>query len=238
MRARALLVGINDYPGIGQLQGPENDVAAVEAWLMSPAGGALDPTRDITKITTTTCHPNGPPPSRVDARPVMQQIYDWVDRLVQEGEGQAGDFPLGDRLYLFFAGHGFHSAGRTAVFMANAWAQNLGEAIPMQPLAEFLLGYAFFREIILIADACREQLDFAPDPYFTRKAKINQNAGQVLRFWAYPCPPGLKTREQPFYNGAMGGVLTNAFLTGVKGLAARNDDVRSDDLKSYMINAV
>jgi hypothetical protein len=167
----------------------------------------------------------------------MSQIYDWVDALVDEAAGKPGDYPLGDRLYLFFAGHGYHSTGNTAVFMANAWANNLGEAIPMQPLAEYLRSYAFFKEVVLIADACREQIDFAPDPYFTRKAVVSPNAGSVLRFDAYPCQVGVKTKEQLF-KGNYGGVLTNAFLTGVGGLAAKNGVVRSDFLKYYMINAV
>jgi hypothetical protein len=235
--ARALLVGINYYPGIGNLQGPENDVAALEAWLSSPAGGGLNPDTEIRKITSTLSLPNGQPPSPAKARPVMYQIYEWVDELVEEGKAAAGEFPLGDRLYMFFAGHGFHSAGRTALFMANAWANNLGEAIPMQPLAEYVRSYAFFREVILVADTCREQIDFAPDPYFARKPEVSPNAGKVRRFDAYPCAPGLKTRELPF-DGVKGGVLTHAFLTGVQGFAARGGQVRSDFLKGYMINAV
>lgn len=237
MVARALLVGINYYPGIGNLQGPENDMTNLEAWLLSPEGGGVKSDADIRKITSTFYHPKSQPTSPARARPVMQQIYEWVDELVEEGKALPGDFPLGDRLYMFFAGHGFHSAGRTALFMANAWANNLGEAIPMQALAEYVRSYAFFREVILLADTCREQIDFAPDPYFARKPEVSPNAGKVRRFDAYPCPPGLKTRELPF-NGAKGGVLTHAFLTGVKGFAARGGLVRSDYLKGYMINAV
>jgi hypothetical protein len=107
----------------------------------------------------------------------------------------------------------------------------------MQPLAEFLRTYAFFREVILIADACREQIDFAPNTYFTRKAQPNKNTSKVRRFDAYPCQVGAKTKETTF-GDKPGGVLTNAFLTGVKGLAARKGVVRSDYLKNYMINAV
>ena len=238
MKARALLVGINSYPGLGSnLTGPENDVAAMEAWLRSPAGGSLDPAQDIVKITTSTNHRKRPPKSYADAKPIMSQIYHWVDRLVVEASKKKGDFPLGDRLYLFFAGHGHHAAGKTAMFMANAWANNLGEAIPMQPLAEFMRSSAFFQEVILIADACREQIDFAPDPYFSHKAAVSSNAGAVLKFDAYPCPAGLKTKEVDF-NGKTGGVLTNAFLTGVGGLAAQGGVVWSNSLKDYMINAV
>ncbi len=237
MVARALLVGINAYPGIGNLKGPENDVAAMKDWLTSDEGGKLNPATDITIVTTSACNPGGPPQKWSTAKPVMSQIYDWLDALVEEGIALAGDFPLGDRLYLFFAGHGHHSSGKTAVFMANAWANNLGEAIPMQPLAEYIRSYAFFREVVLIADACREQIDFAPEPSFARKATVSPNAGRVLRFDAFPCPVGLKTKEVKF-NDAEGGVLTNAFLTGVRGLAAKNGTVRSESLRSYMINAV
>ncbi|WNV04265.1 caspase family protein [Candidatus Methylospira mobilis] len=236
MRARALLVGINCYPGLGSLDGPENDVSAMEQWLQSAAGGELAPS-DITKLTTTVCNSNGRPDNYVRARPIMSQIYEWVDQLIFDGGPQQVDFPLGDRLYLFFAGHGYHTTGNTAIFMANAWANNLGEAIPVRALAEYVRSYSLFREVVLIADTCRELISFAPDVFFARKPATNPNAEQVRWFEAYPCQVGSKTRELQF-NNKPGGVLTNAFLSGVNGFAARNRDVRCDYLKSYMINAV
>ena len=60
---RAIIVGIENYPFIGKLGGPENDAQAFQAWVGSPGGGAV-PLANIRPILAKVPNPRYSDPVR------------------------------------------------------------------------------------------------------------------------------------------------------------------------------
>ena len=91
---RALLVGVGEYPGMKrdkQLEGPANDVAALEALLTGKHGVPAE------NIVT-----------RVDGAATRKEILDALDRLVDAAG--AGDF-----IFFYYSGHGTSAHGSSGL---------------------------------------------------------------------------------------------------------------------------
>ena len=100
----ALVVGINSYPGLSDLQGPVDDAERFAAWLINTPGVDV-PKTNVSKLLTNVFHPPGPE-SYVDARPTASDFLGYftrvLERQVESNQGQPGR-----RLYLYLSGHGF-----------------------------------------------------------------------------------------------------------------------------------
>lgn len=237
MTARALLIGINHYYGIVPLHGAKGDAADIKEWLVSQG---VDPIEELVS-------PGGQ--DMYTATPKASDVDDWLDRLGAEAASvkrQNGDidvlFPLGDRLYVFFAGHGYNSntAGPTGVFPRTT-TENWN-VVPFGPLLTTLKHLAYFKEIVFIVDACREVNLYALDPIWNRKPKPRVGHTEVKKMLIQAAESGEKTREIDFgdknSSEKIRGVLSQAFLAGVTGLAAENGQVTAEKLKGHIIAAV
>lgn len=98
----ALIVGLSQYPKVGNLKGALNDLKAVKDWL-----------------TNELKVPIGNIESWCDAPPKYRDPSsgDFI-RWLLELDDRAGEikkvaadckFPLGERLYVYYAGHGFEA---------------------------------------------------------------------------------------------------------------------------------
>ena len=67
---RALVVGINRYPGISSLSGAENDAQDFYKWVIDPAGGAVKKADALLILSSDF----PPPPGPDFAQPAKEQI--------------------------------------------------------------------------------------------------------------------------------------------------------------------
>jgi hypothetical protein len=223
---RALVVGVNWYPGLTNLDGPVNDARAFHDWLVAAGGGGLDPAQ-IRLILS----PEQSPTAVADARPVVTQVqeaFDELDDLARDNLQNGRGLRAGRRLYLYLSGHGFApflgqaALYQVALLMANATRQRVGYHILGRAYADWFFRAGYFDEILLFMDCCREAYPLAPlnPPHF---ADVN-GAGAVDRvryFYGFGTKWSRLSRERPMPpDGRVHGVFTTALLAGLNGAAA------------------
>jgi hypothetical protein len=240
----AIVVGIDTYfdSTLPALKGPENDAREFYEWVVASDGGSV-PKDQAFCILSSEFKP--PFKSAGDAKPTANEIKALFDRLRAIGEANAekGSFRVGDRIYLFFAGHGFapsHRQDQTALLVADADTANSQLAhILGTYMADTLYQLKLFDEIFLFMDCCRSssecaQLfmpypdDTAPDYWKTR------------RFYAYGARAGQEARERDFGDGRFHGIFTRTLLDGLRGAAYDPDEpgkITAEALQNLLYNA-
>jgi hypothetical protein len=223
----ALIVGLSEYPAVGKLKGPLNDLQDVRNWLMTDL---RVPEANIIRWTDT------PPQYR---RPSADDFYDWVLDWVEKARQTRGRFPLGERLYVYYAGHGYNATtGQQSMIMPRSTPETWN-VVPMVPLRESLRLRAHFEEIVVVFDACRDVLGYAIDAVWLDQPPAAPDSNQVKVFSAFASKTGKKAKEVDFGNGKWAGVLTQAFLAGARGYAAdENGVVYAQAMKKFLIAAV
>jgi hypothetical protein len=236
----AIVVGVRSYPGLGDLDGPENDARAFHEWVTSARGGQVPPGQ-VTLILSSNYRP--PFPSVVDAEPTAERVERAFDRLTQLAEDnsrQGKGLRAGRRLYLYLAGHGCAPAfEEAALLMANATRLRAGYHIPGRPWANWFFRSGYFDEVVLFMDCCRESYPQAPlnlPPYIDRTAPDAISVGR--RFYGFGTKWSRLTREKPI-NGVPRGVFTVALIEGLNGAAAEPDGrVTAASLGDYLYNGM
>ena len=105
----AIVVGLNHYPGITPLFGPENDATWFHKWLLDHS------LVQHSELIISSHFERREDP--IDAQPDTMAVDRAFERLLRIGieKGKAGK-----RLYLFFSGHGFGpTINDSALLMAN-----------------------------------------------------------------------------------------------------------------------
>jgi uncharacterized caspase-like protein len=160
----AIIVGISDYPAssLRQLKGPINDAIAFRNWVTADDGGAVpDNGTHIKQKTSVDFAPAASPslaqPSRDDVIRLFDEVMDTLEAIDEQGR----------RLYVFFAGHGCSPTNATALrnaslLMANANLPRRPHNLPGNLIAEHMRTAAYFREVVLIMDCCRDEMSNAP----------------------------------------------------------------------------
>lgn len=223
----ALLVGLSEYPSIGKLKGSLNDLQDVRNWLTTEL---KVPEANIICWTDTP---------KLYRRPSSDDFYDWILDWVDKAKNAQGRFPLGERLYVYYAGHGYNArTGQQTMIMPRSTTQTWN-VVPMVPLRESLRLRAHFEEIVVVFDACRDVLGYASDAAWLDQPEAASNSNQVKVFSAFASKTGKKAKEVDFGNGRWAGVLTQAFLAGAKGYAAdENGVVYAHAMKKFLFAAV
>lgn len=229
----ALVVGISKYPALGDLSGPENDARDFRDWLIDPGGGNV-PEGNVSLILSSD-HP--PPASPLEAKPGISEVTLVLDRYVERGMENG---TVGRRLYLYFAGHGFApELEDAALFMANAAKGRTGYHITGRPYANWFRKAAFFSEVVLLMDCCRDNYKRAR-PQLPPYEDISATT-PAERFYAFATQWSRKAREGPWGSGGTPrGIFTLALLDALRGGAPRdaNGQVSGADLESYVINSI
>lgn len=210
----AVVVGIDRYPELGDLAGAGNDARAFHAWLLDPKGGDVPPEQaqlilspdgaDRASVTPTTL--------------VVDQAFEALQDIAWNKGGR-----VGRRLYIFLAGHGFApSLEEVALLMANAGRKRTGHHISGLPYAAWFRAAAFFEEVVLLMDCCRENFARAPLrlPPWT---EIRSDADPPF-FYGFATKVFGAAREKTVVEAAGGaevartrGVFTVALLAGLRG---------------------
>ncbi len=207
----AILVAITAYPGIGALQGPEHDAAAFAEWLVKADGGDL-PESNIVRMFSSafaaTSDPYGAQPTEIQFKQALERLLrldtrDWKDR-------------AGERLYLYFAGHGF-TAGtldNPALFTAEAQMSDPAH-IAALVFAERIRRAGFFDEIVLVMDCCQDVLKSAPMPD-TRWSPPDRQRTEPKLMVVIGAPRGRKSFEASDGKGPVRGYFSRAFLQALE----------------------
>jgi hypothetical protein len=244
----AIVVGIDTYfdPNLPSLKGPANDAQAFYDWVTSPEGGAV-PTSDDPKkkqaflIQSSAFHP--PFASLQNALPTPKEIEDTFHTLIDVADANAeegGGLKIGDRLYLFFAGHGFephHPAESVALMTANATAQEVAHVLGTY-LADWVYYAAFFNEVFLFMDCCRNP-DKSVQPAMPYPDQRANDYYKVRRFYGFGARGAKEAIERDF-NGKVHGVFTYTLLEGLRGAASDPDDptiITAESLRGYLYSA-
>jgi hypothetical protein len=236
---RAIVVGIQSYPEMPALEGPENDAQDFYNWLIDERGGDVKP-KHARLITTP--QEKLPFKNTEDAVPTFQEIEDEGYRLIKLAAKKPlkdGHRYLGRRLYLYFAGHGFAPREeQTALIMANATKMRIGAGFHWlgQWTAEWFYRAGYFDEVILLMDCCRNILPVPAlsMPWPDETAPDFQE--RVKRFYAFATGWSLEARGEADNNGKVRGIFTQALLDGLRkyGHVPHSDAVTTDSLAAYI----
>jgi hypothetical protein len=233
----AILTGISWYPnpGFGQLQGPPNDLELIKDWLIK-RGGLLP--ENIKVVATPT-----PPPPDVDPdlAPPIAQDFDLIFRKMLRDRYQLGPARVKDRLYLYFSGHGFANRSQdrvneAALYCANA-TREMYEHIFGTHYARVALGWALFKEIVLIMDCCRDsEIARVPIARPYRDAPDDKLAADVHFLSIYAVPKGGKAQERPIAerDGRVHGLLTHALVKLLEELPSDTGSISATELRQRL----
>jgi hypothetical protein len=231
----AIVVGISKYPALGDLDGPEADAKDFFDWLVDPKGGAVPNDPDHISLLLSSNYP--PAPVQLKAKPQVSDIEEVFDNYYIKGKEEA---VVGDRLYLYFAGHGFApSLEDAALLMANAARGMTGYHLPGRKYANWFRQAAFFKEVVLFMDCCRESYQLSA-PREVPYEKLNGDK-PATPYFAFATQWSRATREGPWgENGATRGLFTLALLAGLRGGAAQdaNGQVTGEALESFTFNFI
>jgi uncharacterized caspase-like protein len=233
---RALVVGINRYPGISALSGAENDADEFYKWVTDPAGGAVDKTHALLLRSSDFEVPANPDKDR-PAKEQIEEFFTDIDNSAEANNAAPGGLGLraGKRLWLFFSGHGFApSLDRSGVLMANATLKRVHNVAAML-WANRLHEGGWFDDVLLFQDACRSRIkdaDLTPPFLAPRQASSTQNR---RRFYAFSAK-NKKLSKELTINGVVRGVFTVTLLQGLRGAAKDRETgaITTRELKYYL----
>lgn len=187
----ALLVTINHYPGLQDLNGPENDGRAFVEWLKDKTGGGV-PKENIRHICSTDYSPTMNPD---DANPTERELVRVLNTWFRVPRGWKDK--VGTRIYLYFAGHGFtagSSISDPALFTAIAQSGDPAHIAGYRYAAK-IVNAGFFDEVVLIMDCCQDVLKASQVIEPTWSPPDNNQAANVKFLQAYGAPRGRKAFE-------------------------------------------
>ncbi len=236
----AVVVGIARYPdkNLGDLKGPENDARAFYNWLLSPTGGNIVEEKKGDHVTLILSSSFDATDDPLQAKPMLAEVESVLDRLVLQGQNNDGR--AGRRLYIFFAGHGFApTLEDAALLMANAGRGRMGYHIPGRLYALWFRTAAYFDEVVLLMDCCRDDYPSARI-HLPPWDDIRDPLGRKVRhFYGFATEWTRKSRERliPADGNEVHGLFTAALMEGLNG-GARDEQgqITGASLKAFILN--
>jgi hypothetical protein len=221
----AIIAGITRYPYLNDLDGPERDATAFYDWVISPTGGQVLP-QNVWLIRTSDF--------KDPAEPTELRIDDAFTELYLLAQKRGG--VLGRRLYIFLAGHGFaQDLSEASLLTANARQKLYSHHIPGRKYADWFRASAYFEEIALFVDCCRNIHKRAPPKTVPFEESFNVEGQKVSWVYAYASQLGQASLEGPS-SGFTHGLFSEALLEGLR--KARDDQglITPASLKNFILN--
>lgn len=215
MPDHAIVVGITKYPGINDLEGPENDARWFHDWLIRHE---LVAKKDATLIVSSDFKPAKATAALArHALPSTAAVDLAFEQLLAVG-GEDG--VIGNRLYLFFSGHGFaQTLDEAALLMSNCDLQTgaTGHHVNAVRYADFFAMSAYFSEVVLFMDCCRDDLVRIPPRLPPWQSIREVDGSTVKRFYGLATRWSQKAREGKTTNGTVHGHFTRALIAALEG---------------------
>ncbi|WP_027573937.1 caspase family protein [Bradyrhizobium sp. WSM1743] len=236
MAASAIVVGIGSYPKFGKdgaspndLHGAVEDAKAVTKWLLEVAKA------EVTLITSDGFNGKAWTFDHIlPIRPIGADLNAAFDPFAKSNAPA-----MGDRLYVYVAGHGLAPNPRTRCLITAEAQLPLVPNLEVPAWIDWFTTQTRFDELVLWMDCCGTQaLDYTPTKP-TGLANVASRAGQPARvFMAFASGFGRDSYEGPIGpGGEMRGLFTARLLKGLEGGAADdNGEVRSALLANFLRN--
>jgi hypothetical protein len=217
----AVIVGVQCYPELEDLGGPENDARAFMGWVRSPRGGNV-PHKNVELIVTSQFRP---PFRSVDlAGPTADRVrhaFEKLQNIAKTNAERRLKRRVGRRLYIYMAGHGFTPRrDQTALLMANATKVRVGADYHIlgQYTADWFFDAGYFDEIVLFMDCCRGWYN-VPALNMPYQEVTADDGVERRRLYGFATKWSRFSRERPMARGRTRGVFTEALLEGLRGAA-------------------
>lgn len=214
----AILVAITRYPGISSLQGPENDALAFREWLLDPDGGDM-PDENIYLLCSSDYQAA---PNPYDESPTETQFKKILNGLLKDtSQSDQWKERVGERLYLFFAGHGFTAGAlpNPALFTAQAQQNDPAHIAALQYAAR-IQNAAFFDEIVLVFDCCQDVLFSTPVPDTLWSAPNRPQRAAAVKFMPALAAPRGRQSFEDIDHSPVHGYFSSVFIDALKTAAA------------------
>lgn len=218
-RGYALVVGIADYqnlPAKANLRFSERDAEDLFEVLISPEGGNFH-VENVHRLI-------GPKATLANFR---HELEEWLPAVAQDG----------DRVLIYFAGHGFVYQGRAYLAPYDVDPNNVAAtAYPMDTLGTVAGTRIKAKDKILLTDSCHSGAIRAEDTQGFNHSLIDLNKSLFSL-------TASRDRELSFEGASWGGghgVFTYYVKTGLEGQADENGDgiVTADELYDYVYRSV
>jgi hypothetical protein len=182
-----------------------------------------------------------------DARPKRSDVdlaLRKLNQAIRQRVAQAAEDWDRTRLYIYVSGHGIApptNAG--AVLMADAERDVLGECIELAMYGQWYESCGIFRELVVLADCCRERPRGAPPGMLPPFNLCQTPYGRTTRVLGYATGFGELAFEplEAEHPDEQRGFFTKALLEGLRGAAAVDPDlggITSETLAVYVTKAV
>jgi hypothetical protein len=166
----------------------------------------------------------------------LQQVDKEFEKLVEQGDEGV---PLGRRLYIYLAGHGFGpDVEEAALLMANASRRRMHH-IPGRRYARWFRTAAFFEEVVLLMDCCRDDYPEVPLHVPAWPEVRDPGGADVRYFYGFATKWYRKARERPIPppDGPVRGVFTLALLEALdKALPDGEGRLTGAAIEDYVFN--
>jgi tetratricopeptide (TPR) repeat protein len=215
-RGYALIVGIANYknlPSKSQLEFSERDADAIYSILISPEGGNFR-AENVHRLSG----------AQATMANLKRELETWLPSVAKED----------DRVVIYFAGHGFISAGRAYLAPYDLDPANIpGTGYPMDTLGQVAGTRIKAKWKVLLTDACHSGA-ITPD---AEAQALNQSLLDISR--SMFSLTASRDRERSFESrdwGSGHGIFTYYVVKGLEGEADESGDgiVTADELSNYV----
>ena len=218
-RSYALIIGIGRYqniPADRQLQFSERDADSIYWILINPEGGNFRAENVHRLIGAKATLSN-----------IRQELENWLPSVAQDG----------DRVLIYFAGHGFLAQGKAYLAPYDIDLKNITTSgYPMETLGSVIGGKIRAKSKILLTDACHSGA-IRPEDTQNFNHRVIDLDKSLFSLTAS------RDREQSFESPDWGGghgIFTYYVVKGLEGEADenRNGIVTADELQDYVYRNV
>jgi uncharacterized caspase-like protein len=230
----AIVVGIDKYPKLRNLDGATNDAFEFKKWLLSTDGGNIKPENCFYVVTPKMeeFDPEDPLPEQKQIDIAILKIFEQVKKR-QKDVGEKGK-----RIYFYFSGHGIgEDPNKTALLMAAWHRERKGAAISLEDFLNVFRKSGKFEEIVFITDCCRsKEIGAFGQRSTVASADDDEEAGEAHRMLIYSTQYQDESFEvQNFDTNEFYGICTKILIEGLSGKAANRDGIiDADSLRDYL----